>query len=189
MALAGHGLTFKPRNRGVRAGRSLRHDHNVSPVRAPFVFMTYALPIEGTCRHCGGELMLSELLANRDGRCPRCSTLLSPEWREVLLDQASRTERSEQVLVLSLRRLVGLPGNSVLLPHSVIDALFEEVGCEEKNGQGAARPARRGGAACRLAPQEWEDLKPAADTRSLTRRLESLAAHLRRSANETEAAS
>ena len=151
--------------------------------------MTYALPIEGTCRHCGGELMLSELLANRDGRCPRCSTLLSPEWTEVLLDQASRAERSEQVLVLSLRRLVGLPGNLVLLPHSVIDALLEEVGWEEKMAKEQPDLLAEEVRHARLALEEWEDLKPAADTRSLARRLGSLAAHLRRSANETEAAS
>jgi hypothetical protein len=189
MALAGHGLIFKPRNRGVRAGRSFRHDHNVSPVRAPVVFMTYALSIEGSCRHCGGELMLSELLANRDGRCPRCSTLLSPEWTEVLLDQASRTERSEQVLVLSLRRLVGLPGNSVLLPHSVMDALLEEVGWDEKNGQGAARPASRGGAACLLGAARVGGPKAGGGHAFFHQTPREPGRHLRRSANETEAAS
>jgi hypothetical protein len=151
--------------------------------------MTYALPIEGTCRHCGGELMLSELLANRDGRCPRCTTLLSPDWTEVLLDQASQAERSERVLIQSLRRLVGLPGNLVLLPHSVFDALLEEVGWEQKMAKEQPELLAEEVRHARLALEEWEDLKPPTDTRSLARRLASLAAHLRRSANETEAAS
>jgi hypothetical protein len=151
--------------------------------------MTYALPIEATCRHCGGELTLSELLAERDGRCPRCSTLLSPDWTEVLLDQASQAERSQRVLIQSLRRLVGLPGNLVLLPHSVLDALLEEVGWEQKMAKEEPELLAEEVRHARLALEEWEDLKPATDTRSLARRLGTLAAHLRRSANETEAAS
>jgi hypothetical protein len=151
--------------------------------------MTYALPIEATCRHCGGELTLPELLAERDGRCPRCTTLLSPEWTEVLLDEASRAEKSERVLILSLRRLVGLPGNLVLLPHSVLDALLEEVGWEEKMAKELPDLLGEEVRHARLALEEWESLQPAADSRSLARRLASLAAHLRRSANGTEAAS
>lgn len=151
--------------------------------------MTYALPIEAVCRHCEGELTLSELLAERDGRCPRCSTLLSPDWTDVLLDQASQAERSQRVLIQSLRRLVGLPGNLVLLPHSVLDALLEEVGWEQKMAKEEPELLAEEVRHARLALEEWEDLKPATDARSLARRLGSLAAHLRRSANETEAAS
>lgn len=134
-------------------------------------------------------MWLTELVANGDGRCPRCSTLLSPEWTEVLLDHASRAEASEQALVLSLRRLVGLPGNLVLLPHSVIDPLLEEVGWEEKMAEQQPDRLAEEVRHVRLALEQWEDLMPAADRRSLATRLGSLAAHLRRSANETEVAS
>jgi hypothetical protein len=115
--------------------------------------------------------------------------LLSPEWTEVLLHEASRAERSERVLILSLRRLVGLPGNLVLLPHSVLDALLEEVGWEEKMAKELPELLGEEVRHARLALEEWESLQPAADSRSLARRLGSLAAHLRRSANETEAPS
>ncbi|HEX3564116.1 MAG TPA: hypothetical protein VHU17_01980 [Acidimicrobiales bacterium] len=107
----------------------------------------------------------------------------------MLLDQASRAEGAEQALILSLRRLVGLPGNLVLLPHSVIGTLLEEVGWEEKMAKEQPDRLAEEVRHVRLALEEWEDLMPAADTRSLARRLGTLAAHLRRSAHETEAAS
>jgi hypothetical protein len=85
--------------------------------------------------------------------------------------------------------LVGLPGNLVLLPHSVLDALLEEVGWERRMAKEEPELLAEEVRHARLALEEWEDLKPATDTRSLARRLGSLASHLRRSANETEAAS
>ncbi len=62
--------------------------------------------------------------------------------------------------------------------HSVIDALLEEVGWEEKTAMEQPDLLAEEVRHARLAPQEWEDQKPAADSRSLARRLRSLAAHL-----------
>ena len=89
-------------------------------------------PIQGRCRRCGREFHLFELVEARDGRCPRCEYLLTPEYTFLLLDEAGRADRLERELVASLRRLVGLPGNLEVIPHSVLRNIFEEVGWEEE---------------------------------------------------------
>ena len=88
-------------------------------------------PIQGKCRRCGRELYLFQLVEAHDGRCPNCGHLLTPEYTSLLLDEAARADRLERELVASLRRLVGLPGNLEVIPHSVLRNLFEEVGWEE----------------------------------------------------------
>jgi hypothetical protein len=121
--------------------------------------VSYAGPIRARCRHCDGEFELTELIVERDGRCPRCTTLLSPEWTSVLLDNAEEAQAAEEVFVKALRRLVGLPGNMVLLPHSVLDTLWEEVGWEEPL---AAVPGLLGEEVrlARLGLDGWERRQP-----------------------------
>lgn len=89
----------------------------------------YASPIRAICRRCGSEFALHEILEKKDA-CPGCSWSLSPDWERLLFEQARLADRAQQVLVKSLRRLVGLPGNLAILPHSVLRNLFEEVGWE-----------------------------------------------------------
>jgi hypothetical protein len=138
--------------------------------------VSYARPIGAICRHCDRAFDLSELLVDRDGRCPRCDMLLSPDWTSVLLEEAREAELAEQVFIKSLRRLVGLPGNLVLLPHSVLDNLWDEVGWEQKLAQTPAllddeiREAR-------LGLERWEHLRPLGQRRAPTARLRHLGQH------------
>ena len=89
------------------------------------------VPIEARCRHCGRDLYLTELIRRRSGKCPRCDWPLSPDYPELLLEESERAERSLRELVRALRRLVGLPGNLDVKPHSLFRSLFEEVGWEQ----------------------------------------------------------
>ena len=143
--------------------------------------MSYAPPIEARCRHCDGEFDLSELLSERDGRCPRCTTLLSPEWTAVLLEEAREAERAEQLFVKSLRRLVGLPGNMILLPHSVLDAFWDQVGWEEALAE-VPELLDEELRLARLGLERWERIRPEAPSRAPAHRFGSLVAHLRPSA-------
>lgn len=93
--------------------------------------VSYGQPIGARCRHCDGEFDLLELLSVRDGRCPRCDTLISPEWTAVLLEEATEADRSERQFIKALRRLVALPGNMIVLPHSVLTLFWNEVGWEQ----------------------------------------------------------
>jgi hypothetical protein len=87
-----------------------------------------AQPGRAKCHHC--DLELIEPLVQRDSRCPRCHVLLNPELRMPPWREVGEAECSDQKLVRSLRRLEGPPGTTSILPHSVLDAFWEEVGWE-----------------------------------------------------------
>jgi hypothetical protein len=54
--------------------------------------------------------------------------MLTPDWTAKLRDDAAMADIAQRHLVNALRRLQDLPGNMVLLPHTVFRNLFEEVG-------------------------------------------------------------
>ena len=93
-----------------------------------------AAPIQARCRRCGGDFFrpffLFEVVEATTGECPRCHRPLSPDWTPVLRGEARRADAAQRQLVSALRRLVGLPGNLEILPHSVLRNLFEEIGWE-----------------------------------------------------------
>lgn len=137
--------------------------------------VSYGQPVEARCRHCDGEFDLFELLSVRDGRCPRCDTLISPEWTSVLLEEAAEADRSERQFIKALRRLVGLPGNMIVLPHSVLALFWNEVGWEQplaKQPKLLEEEVRLE----RLELERWEGLGSMA---SSTHRPGGLGAHLR----------
>jgi hypothetical protein len=147
-----------------------------------------ASPIEALCRHCASKFDLLELTETGTGRCPFCNTLLSPDWTNVLLEQAALALRAQTSLVKALRRLNGLPGNMRLLPHSVLRNLFEEIGWEQKL---AAEPSALEDE-IRLIHMEleyWQHLDPAERNRrdrvAMADRLRALASRLH--ARESEA--
>jgi hypothetical protein len=147
-----------------------------------------ASPIEALCRHCESKFDLGELTETGTGRCPFCNTLLSPDWTNVLLENAALALRAQTSLVKALRRLNGLPGNMRLLPHSVLRSLFEEIGWERKL---AAEPSALEDEIrlIRLELEYWQHLDPAERNRrdrvALADRLRSLASRLH--ATESEA--
>lgn len=142
------------------------------------MFVSYAQPIRARCRHCDGEFELVELLIERDGRCPRCSTLLSPEWTYSLLENAEESQAAEEVFIKSLRRLVGLPGNVIMLPHSVLDTLWEEVGWEHPLAEIPGLLAEEVRLA-RLGLDGWERLERGTTRHAPARRLGGIVSHLR----------
>jgi predicted Zn-ribbon and HTH transcriptional regulator len=85
-------------------------------------------PIEARCRRCGGDFSLFELRVQRTGVCPRCGWILTPDWTAILLEDAAVADIAQRHLVNALRRLRNLPGNVVVLPHTIFRNLFEEVG-------------------------------------------------------------
>ncbi len=142
--------------------------------------MSYATPIGAVCRHCEGEFDLTELLADNDGRCPRCETIVSPEWTSVLLEEARQAEVAEELLIKSLRRLVGLPGNLVLLPHTVLDNFWDGIGWEQKLADTPELlhdEARR----AKLGLDGWEQLRPEGSDHAASRRSGGVVEHLRHS--------
>jgi hypothetical protein len=140
-----------------------------------------ASPIEALCRHCASKFDLGELTETRAGRCPFCNTLLSPDWTNVLLENAALALRAQASLVKALRRLNGLPGNLRLLPHSVLRNLFEEIGWEQKL---AAEPSTLEDEIrlIRMELEYWQHLDPAERNRrdrvAMSDRLRALANRL-----------
>jgi hypothetical protein len=117
--------------------------------------------VEVRCRHCDAAFTLADLLAERTGRCPNCNVLLAPEWTEVLFEEAARVEESQAGLITGYRRLAGLPGFLEVLPHTLIQNFFEEVGWEEQLSADPELVERE----LRLLRQElmaWEHLLPRA---------------------------
>ena len=62
------------------------------------------------------------------GTCPRCGSILTPDWTAKLLEEAARADIAQRHLVGALRNLRNLPGTLPFDPTSVIRNLFEEVG-------------------------------------------------------------
>jgi hypothetical protein len=87
-------------------------------------------PIQARCRRCQQVFHLFELLDDRSGRCPRCSSALTPDWAQELIRQAATADIAQRQLVVALRGLRNIPGNVTLLPHTVLGNLFTEVGWE-----------------------------------------------------------
>ena len=140
----------------------------------------YVSPIEARCRHCAREFRLSDLLSAADGVCPYCARLLSPEWTSLLLQESRTADEAMMALVRALRRLVGLPGNLELLPHSVLRNLFEEVGWEEEfsNDPAGAQDELR---FIRLEVESWERLAELDDRNGLSERVKEFLSRKRRS--------
>jgi hypothetical protein len=87
-------------------------------------------PIEARCRRCRQDFHLFELLDYRGGTCPRCGSMLTPDWTAQLLEEAARADIAQRHLVGALRNLRNVPGHVVLRPHVVMRNLFEEIGWE-----------------------------------------------------------
>jgi hypothetical protein len=95
--------------------------------------MTVAFPpLLGRCRRCDADFSLLDLTERSDGRCPHCGWILSADHVPLVLEESMRAYRAHQDLTGSLHRLVGIPGNLEVLPHSVFGPLLEEVGWEEE---------------------------------------------------------
>lgn len=84
-------------------------------------------PLHARCRACDDAFPVDALASARDGRCPRCSTPLSPGWDMLLVEECAAAETLSHALVRSLRRLTGLPGNLELRPDELFDNLTNEV--------------------------------------------------------------
>jgi hypothetical protein len=149
-----------------------------------------ASPIEALCRHCASKFDLGEMTEAGAGRCPFCNTLLSPDWTNVLLENAALALRAQTGLVKALRRLNGLPGNLRLLPHSVLRNLFEEIGWEQKL---AAEPSTLEDEIrlIRMELEYWQHLDPAERNRrdrvAMSDRLRALANRLHATQSEAVA--
>ena len=139
-----------------------------------------ASPIQARCRRCSGELFLFEVVEAKTGECPRCRWPLSPDWNPLLFEEARRADDAQRHLVSALRRLVSLPGNLEILPHSVLRNVTEGVGWEMATDPALLRDEVR-----RLREQidAWQRLAPGERTpegkASITQALRGLGSRLR----------
>lgn len=142
-----------------------------------------AAPIQARCRRCQGDFFLYEVVEDQTGECPRCRWPLTPDWVPLLMEEAKRADAAQRHLVIALRRLVGVPGNLEILPHSVLRNLFEEIGWEREL---ASEPAliREEVRRLRERVEAWERLAPeegaSEERRSMAQALRRLGGRLRR---------
>lgn len=140
-------------------------------------------PILGHCRRCDADFPLTDVLERSDGCCPHCGWILSPDYSALLREQARIAHHAHQALIGALRRLVGLPGNFEVLPHSIFLPLFEEVGGWREQLHAEPQLAHRELAQLRAAIADWERLSEGeklAQRAGLVRRARIVARHLRR---------
>lgn len=86
--------------------------------------------IEARCRACRKDFHLFEVRDERSGRCPRCGAMLTLDWTDKLIYDATAADAALHHLVRALRSMHNLPGNVALRPQTVLRNLFEEVGWE-----------------------------------------------------------
>lgn len=89
-------------------------------------------PIHARCRHCNAQLLLPHIIRDTGGRCPTCTEVLAPGYTHLLLEEARRAEVLQRSLILSLRRLQGLPGNLSLDVASVLRNALADIDRDEQ---------------------------------------------------------
>lgn len=145
-------------------------------------------PIHARCRNCDTKLLLPQLIRDTSGRCPGCHELLAPGYTFLLLEEARGAEALQRSLILSLRRLQGLPGHLELDIASVVRNALTEIDWDEQLADD--RDIIRHHAA-QIGPRArvWRSL-PGRDRRrrgtTLVASIRSLAQRLRRHADQIE---
>jgi hypothetical protein len=86
-----------------------------------------AAPLTATCRQCSTSFELQDLVARRDGICPGCGVPLSPEFTNLLIEEADMLQTLHDAFIRGLRRVVGVPGNLKLHAAPVLRNLTAEV--------------------------------------------------------------
>lgn len=89
-------------------------------------------PIHARCSNCEAQLLLPQSIHDTAGRCRGCDPLLAPGYTFLLLEEARRAETLQRSLVLSLRRLQGLPGHLDLDVASVLRNALTEVDWDQQ---------------------------------------------------------
>ena len=89
--------------------------------------------IRGRCRLCRFEFDLAQLVRSPflEGHCPYCGQPLAADTRR-MLKAAARTMIAHDEFLQSVRDLADLPGNLVLVPHTLVREVLEEIDWEEK---------------------------------------------------------
>ncbi len=145
-------------------------------------------PIHARCRNCNQDLLLPQVIRDTPGRCPGCDELLAPGYTFLLLEETRRAEALQRSLILSLRRLQGLPGNLALdvasvLRNALTDIDWSEQFADDRDiiGQHAAQLGPRARAWRWLHGRERQRRGKA-----LVASIRSLAQRLRRHADQIE---
>lgn len=143
--------------------------------------------IHARCRNCDHPLLLSDI-APAGGRCPNCDELFAPGYTFLLLEEVRRAETLQRSLILSLRRLQGLPGNLSLDVESVLRSALADIDRNEQLADDRDIMRRRA-AEIRPRTREWRALpgpERRRHARSLVAAIRSLAQRLRRHADLVE---
>jgi hypothetical protein len=82
--------------------------------------------IKGTCRRCGREFLVEQVLRN-GGECPWDGKPFQPDYAVVLVDLLSDAERSGNTLENALEKTADLEPDFVLDPDSVLATLREHL--------------------------------------------------------------
>jgi hypothetical protein len=82
--------------------------------------------IKGTCRRCGREFLVEQVLAN-GGECPWDGRPFQPDYAVVLVDALRDAERAGSDLEDALRKAADLGPDFVLDADSVLEGLREQI--------------------------------------------------------------
>jgi hypothetical protein len=82
--------------------------------------------IKGTCRRCGREFLVEQVLEN-GGVCPWDGKPFQPDYAVVLVDALRDAEGSGNTLENALEKIADLEPEFVLHPDSVIAQLREHL--------------------------------------------------------------
>jgi predicted GTPase len=82
--------------------------------------------IKGTCRRCGREFLVEQVLAN-GGECPWDGKPFQPDYAVVLVDALRDAEQTGSALEDALRKMADLEPDFVLDVDSVLDELRSQL--------------------------------------------------------------
>jgi hypothetical protein len=82
--------------------------------------------IKGTCRRCGREFLVEQVLEN-GGVCPWDGKAFQPDYAVVLVDMLRDAESAGGTLENALEKVADLEPEFVLHPDTVIDRLREHL--------------------------------------------------------------
>ncbi len=77
------------------------------------------MKIKGTCRHCGREFLVEQVVAN-GGRCPWCQKPFQENYAAVLVDALRDTKAAGDTLENALEKVADMMPDFVLDAESVL---------------------------------------------------------------------
>lgn len=84
------------------------------------------MKIKGTCRHCGREFLVEQVI-EAGGRCPWDGKPLQPDYAAVLVDSLRQAETAGNTLENALEKIADIEPDLVLDEASVLTTIREHL--------------------------------------------------------------